>query len=184
MRLYTQRGDNGETDLMGGRVRKNHPRVDAYGTIDELNAVLGMVRMALPDRKLRRLVGQVQHDLFVLGAELATAPKAKAPMQISTTRVKVLEKAIDRFQSEAPTPKFFVVPGGTDTAALLHFARTVCRRAERCVVTLSETERVRPTVMRYLNRLSDWLFALALLVNRRAGVAETVWQGRRQRMTR
>lgn len=181
MRLYTKRGDSGETDLMGGRVCKSHPRVEAYGTLDELNAVLGMVRMALPDRKLQRLVEQIQRDLFALGAELATAPKAKAPMQLSTARVKALERAIDRFQAEAPTPKLFVLPGGTDTAALVHFARTVCRRAERCVVALLGTERVRPTVLRYLNRLSDFLFALALLVNHRAGVMETTWQGRSHR---
>jgi len=181
MRLYTKRGDNGMTDLMGGRVRKNHPRVEAYGTIDELNSVLGMVRTVLADKRLARMVERVQRDLFVIGAELATSPKLQPPMKLSRARLKALERQIDAFQREAPTPRLFVLPGGSPVAALVHFARTVCRRAERRIVALSEQETVRPLVLQYLNRLSDWLFALALVINKRAQVEETLWEGRRKR---
>ncbi len=181
MRLYTKRGDKGETDLMGGRVRKDHPRVAAYGTVDELNAVLGIVRTLLTDGDLQRKVEQVQRDLFALGAELATAPSLKPPVKLSRARLTALERQIDAFQQEAPLPKLFVLPGGSPATAFLHLARTVCRRAERCVVALAAVEPVRPLVLQYLNRLSDWLFALALVVNKRYGVAETLWQGRRKR---
>lgn len=181
MRLYTKRGDNGLTDLIGGRVSKSHPRVEAYGTIDELNSVLGMVRAMLDDERLVGELEKVQRDLFVLGSELATAEGARPPLKLSTARLKSLERQIDKFQIESPLPKFFVLPGGSPAASLVHFARTVCRRAERCVVALSEQEKVRPLVTRYLNRLSDWLFALALVINKRAGTPETTWQGRRRR---
>jgi cob(I)alamin adenosyltransferase len=181
MRLYTKRGDSGMTDLMGDRVKKTHPRVEAYGTIDELNSVLGMVRAILADKRLARMVERVQRDLFVIGAELATSPKLRPPMKLSRARLKALERQIDAFQNEAPTPRFFVLPGGSPAAALVHFARTVCRRAERRVVALSEQETVRPLVLQYLNRLSDWLFALALVVNKRAQIPEVLWEGRRER---
>ena len=181
MRLYTKRGDNGMTDLMGGRVRKSHPRVEAYGTIDELNSVLGMVRTVLADKQLARMVEKVQRDLFVIGAELATSPDLRPPMKLSRARLRALERQIDAFQHEAPTPRLFVLPGGSPVAALVHFARTVCRRAERCVVALSEREPVRPLVLQYLNRLSDWLFALALVINKRTQVPEVLWEGQRKR---
>jgi len=168
------------TDLIGGRVKKSHPRVEAYGTVDELNSVLGMVRAVMDDRELARKVEKVQRDLFVLGSELATAQGFKPPVKLSAARLKALEREIDQFQNEAPSPRLFVLPGGSFTAALVHFARAVCRRAERCVVALSEEEQVRPIVLQYLNRLSDWLFALALLINMRMGLKETTWQIRRK----
>jgi cob(I)alamin adenosyltransferase len=123
MRLYTKRGDSGMTDLMGDRVKKTHPRVEAYGTIDELNSVLGMVRAILADKRLARMVERVQRDLFVIGAELATSPKLRPPMKLSRARLKALERQIDAFQNEAPTPRLFVLPGGSFEAALVHFAR-------------------------------------------------------------
>jgi len=178
MRLYTKRGDEGLTDLIGGRVKKNHPRVVAFGAIDELNSVLGIVRAVLGDEKLSREVEKVQRDLFLLGSELATAKGVRPPARLSAARLKALEKQIDEFQAESPAPKSFVLPGGSVAASLVHFARTVCRRAERCVVALSEQEPVRPLVLRYLNRLSDWLFALALVINKRASIPETTWRGR------
>ncbi len=181
MRLYTKRGDNGLTDLIGGRVKKSHPRVIAYGTIDELNSVLGIVRAVLDDKQLANEVKKIQRDLFVLGSELATAKGVRPPLKLSTAKLKALERQIDKFQTEAPTPKLFVLPSGSLAASLVHFARTVCRRAERCVVALSEQEPVRPLVIRYLNRLSDWLFALALVINKRTGIPETTWQGRKRR---
>ncbi|MFN4179718.1 MAG: cob(I)yrinic acid a,c-diamide adenosyltransferase [Armatimonadota bacterium] len=181
MRLYTKRGDNGLTDLIGGRVKKSHLRVVAYGTVDELNSVLGMVRAVLDDKQLANEVKKIQRDLFVLGSELATAKGVRPPLKLSTARLRALERQIDKFQTEAPTPKLFVLPSGSLAASLTHLARTVCRRAERCVVALSEQEPVRPLVIRYLNRLSDWLFALALVINKRAGIPETTWQGRKGR---
>lgn len=181
MRLYTKRGDNGMTDLMGGRVRKDHPKVVAYGTIDELNSVLGIVRSLLKDKQLAKLVERVQRDLFVIGAELATAEGKRPPMKLSSARLKTLERQIDAFQIEAPTPKKFVLPGNSAVEAFAHFARTVCRRAERYVVALSGREKVRPLILQYLNRLSDWLFALALVINKREGATEKVWRGRPQK---
>ncbi len=181
MRLYTKRGDEGMTDLMGGRVRKDHPRVVAYGTIDELNSVLGIVKSSLEDRQLANLIEKVQRDLFVIGAELATAEGNKPTMKISAVRLKALEQQIDNFQLEAPTPRKFVLPGNSLTEAFVHLARTVCRRAERHLVTLAARESVRPLLLQYLNRLSDWLFALALVINKREGVLENVWQGRQRR---
>lgn len=178
MRLYTKRGDEGLTDLIGGRVKKNHPRVVAFGAIDELNSVLGIVRAVLGDEKLSREVEKVQRDLFLLGSELATAKGVRPPARLSAARLKALERQIDEFQAESPAPKSFVLPGGSVAASLVHFARTVCRRAERCVVSLSEQEPVRPLLLRYLNRLSDWLFALALVINKRASIPETTWRGR------
>jgi len=140
-----------------------------------------MVRTVLADKRLARMVERVQRDLFVIGAELATSPKLQPPMKLSRARLKALERQIDAFQREAPTPRLFVLPGGSPVAALVHFARTVCRRAERCVVALSEREPVRPLVLQYLNRLSDWLFALALVINKRAQVPEVLWEGHRKR---
>lgn len=164
---------------MGGRVLKSHPRVAAYGTLDELNATLGLLRAHLTDGELAHSIKAIQEDLFVLGAELATAPNHRPPVRLPAARVRALERQIDRFQQEAPAPPLFILPGGMPAAALAHFARTVCRRAERQVVALAEREPVRPTILRYLNRLSDWLFAFALVLNRRAGLTETPWRGRR-----
>lgn len=168
------------TDLIGVRVKKCHPRVEAYGTVDELNSALGMVRAMLEDKDLAKKVERVQRDLFILGSELATAQNSKPPVKLPTARLKALEREIDEFQTEAPSPQLFVLPGGSFVAALVHFARTVCRRAERCVVALAEEEQVRPVVLQYLNRLSDWLFALALVINKRTGFPETTWEGRRK----
>lgn len=182
MRLYTKRGDSGMTDLMGARVRKSHPRVDAYGTVDELNAVLGIVRSVLGDKKLASKIERIQKDLFALGTELATSPNTSPPLKLSYARLKALERQIDSFQAEVPTPRYFVLPGGSLAAALVHLARTVCRRTERCVVALAEQEPVRPLVVKYLNRLSDWLFAFALVVNKQLGETETLWEGRRKHL--
>lgn len=178
MPLYTRRGDKGETDILGARIPKSHPRIEAYGMVDELNAVLGMVRESLEETDLRQAIRRIQDDLFVLSAELATAPSRPPILRLSPSRVKALERSIDRLQKEAPSPRHFIVPGGTFEASLVHFARTVCRRTERVVVALAQKETIRPTLIRYLNRLSDFLFALALVVNKRVGARETLWEGR------
>jgi cob(I)alamin adenosyltransferase len=179
VKIYTKTGDLGETSLLGGaRVPKDHLRVAAYGDVDETNAALGAVR-ALAEGPLERLLFSVQKDLFALGAQLAdpthklAAKRAKAA--VTAAHVRRLETAIDAREKKLPTLRAFVLPGGTPTAALLHQARTVCRRAERSVVTLARETDVDPRIIVYLNRLSDLLFVLARFENNRAGFAEDRW---------
>lgn len=181
MKLYTKTGDDGSTSLFGGgRVPKNDPRVGAYGAVDELNALVGLVRVADPQDLAGETLAGVQRDLFAIGGQLASPDPAKvakalAKAFVSEERVAALEAAIDEADAELPPLKSFVLPGGTEKAARLHLARTVCRRAERQVVSLDRDQRVPPVVLRYLNRLSDLLFALARLANHRAGVADQTW---------
>ena len=184
MKLYTRAGDQGSTGLFGGdRVTKSHPRLMAYGTLDELNSVLGLLRLhASPSVVGQDRLQQVQHDLFVLGAVLAT-PESRQEllgekMSKPTWSLEAMEADIDRLSAMAPPMKAFVLPGGTPGAAWAHLARTVCRRAEREVVSLRAEEPVDPGVVQYLNRLSDWLFALARAENAAAGVADVEWQPR------
>jgi cob(I)alamin adenosyltransferase len=182
MKIYTKTGDTGETGLFGGaRVSKASLRVDAYGVVDELNSVLGLVRTEPFDQELDALLGQVQSQLFNLGAELASAPDSKVALGValvSEREVEALESAIDQAESELPALKTFVLPGGARPSAYLHLARTVCRRAERGLVLLAQSEPVRPEAVRYLNRLSDALFVFARLANQRLGVADVPWLGR------
>jgi cob(I)alamin adenosyltransferase len=183
VKIYTRRGDQGETDLIGaGRVPKDHPRVDAYGAVDELNAALGTAAALSAQEDLRALAQEVQRELFSLGAYLATPEERhRAPAGIRAPdelAVKALEAKIDTFEGELAPLQRFVLPGGTPAAAAFHLARTVCRRAERCVVTLDRLERLDPAAVRYLNRLSDLLFVLARLENLRAGVPDVEWEGR------
>ena len=181
MKIYTKTGDDGTTGLFGGgRVSKDDLRVEAYGTADELNALLGVARAAGPDATVDRTLTRIQVDLFVLGAELATNPghkkqKGRGVDQVFEEDVQLLEADIDRAQDELPPLTSFILPGGTACGAALHHARVVCRRAERCVITLSKREPVRPEVIRYLNRLADLLFVLARLVSHRDGRPETPW---------
>jgi cob(I)alamin adenosyltransferase len=182
MKIYTRTGDDGETALFGGgRVSKHHIRVDAYGTVDELNAVLGWCVAEVRDDQIGRRLESLQHDLFTLGAELATPAAREGRKRPETpalpaARVAEMEAWMDECDAELEELKAFVLPGGTGGAAALHVGRTVCRRAERAVVRLSETEAVDPLVVRYLNRLSDLLFTFARLENHRGGVADTVWR--------
>ena len=183
MKIYTRRGDEGETDLLGsGRVAKDHLRVAAYGAVDELNAALGLCAVASPHPDLRTLVESLQRELFALGAYLAT-PEARhrdasAMRPPGEPEIAVLEARIDAFEKELPPLKRFVLPGGTPAAAALHLARTVCRRAERAAVSLDRAEALGPDALRYLNRLSDLLFVLARVENHRAGVGDVEWEGR------
>ncbi len=179
MTIYTKTGDGGETSLLGGsRVPKDHPRVAAYGDVDETNAALGVVR-AQATAVLDALLAPGQKQLFAIGAQLAdpghevAARRAKAA--VSDEQVRALEAAIDAQQASLPPLRAFVLPGGAPTAALLHQARAVCRRAERSVVTLARQAGIDPLIVVYLNRLSDLLFVLARAENRRAGVAEDLW---------
>jgi cob(I)alamin adenosyltransferase len=181
-RIYTRTGDTGETGLYGGgRVRKDELRVEAYGTVDELNAALGVTRESLAhDHKLRELdqfVIRVQHQLFNLGAELATPqPDAHGTNLVSDADAAWLEQSIDGWEQMLTPLKTFILPGGSAAAAQLHWARTVCRRAERLVVELSARESIRGEVLRYVNRLSDALFVAARAANQLVGVPDVPWQ--------
>jgi len=181
VKIYTRTGDGGQTSLFGGgRVPKDHPRVAAYGDVDELNAALGAVLACEPVALERELLEGIQRDLFAIGARLAAPDPAKvaralAKAEVTEARVVALETAIDRAEAELQPLDAFILPGGTMKGALFHVARTVCRRAERAVVALSQTDDVPPIILTYLNRLSDLLFTLARLANRRAGFPERTW---------
>lgn len=183
MKIYTRTGDSGDTALFGGgRVPKDHHRVAAYGTVDELNAAVGMAVAVVGDDEVRERLGQVQHDLFALGANLATVParddrpRPKGLPALPLSRVARMEGWMDGADAELPPLRAFILPGGTAGAAALHFARTVCRRAEREVVRLAALEPVEQGVVVYLNRLSDLLFTFARLENHRSGVGDTEWR--------
>jgi cob(I)alamin adenosyltransferase len=182
MKIYTRTGDDGDTGLLGsGRLPKSAPRVEAYGAVDELNAMLGIVLTLDIDGALAADLALVQARLFQLGAELATTDAAMLQKldRVSERDVTALESWIDRLDREIAPLATFILPGGTPVAAQLHLARTVCRRAERRVVALMRFEPVGPLLVRYLNRLADLLFVLARWCNARAGVAETPWRGKR-----
>lgn len=179
VKIYTRTGDDGTTGLLGaGRVLKSDPRVEAYGSVDELNAVLGVVRSLDSAGWLTSDLATIQSRLFSLGAELAaTTPEPLAKMdRIGDVDVAALERVIDRLDAELPPLKNFVLPAGSELAAQLHLARTVCRRAERRVVALHDRAPVEPRLVRYLNRLADLLFVMARWCNRRAGVPEVEWR--------
>jgi cob(I)alamin adenosyltransferase len=177
-KIYTRRGDDGSTGLFGGpRVRKDDLRVAAYGDVDELNSALGVAREEL-QADLRELVNELQAELFTLGAELATPDLEKAPKSVPRIRAEDatrLEQQIDRLTAELPPQTHFLLPAGSKPGALLHLARTICRRAERTTVQLSRTEAVSVEALAYLNRLSDLLFVMARAANQRAGAAEVPW---------
>jgi cob(I)alamin adenosyltransferase len=177
--IYTKTGDGGETSLLGGtRVPKDQLRVAAYGDVDEANAALGAVRTHAQD-ELGALLVSIQKQMFAIGAQLADpdhdVASQRAKAAVTQAHVHALEAAIDARDATLPPLHAFVLPGGTPTAALLHQARTVCRRAERSVVTLAREAGIDPLIVAYLNRLSDLLFVLARSENQRAGVGEDLW---------
>lgn len=190
MKIYTRTGDTGETALFGGgRVPKTDPRVEAYGTVDELNAFLGRAAAAVVAPGMRDRLALLQHDLFTIGANLATPPRADGTAHphvppLPLARIQEMEGWIDEADQELTPLRAFILPGGTPGAAELHVCRTVCRRAERVVVGLARTlsSAAAPTgegdlagVIRYLNRLSDLLFTLARLENHHAGAPDVEW---------
>jgi cob(I)alamin adenosyltransferase len=181
MKIYTKTGDAGDTGLFGGgRVPKDHPRVEAYGDVDELNAVIGMARAIEAMPRIDELLVPIQRDLFAIGALLATPDREKmrqhlTKARVDEDRVAELERAIDDGDAELEPLRSFIVPGGSPKAAVLHVARTVCRRAERRVVSLQSDTEMPAVVVIYLNRLSDLLFTLARIANTRAGVGEVTW---------
>jgi cob(I)alamin adenosyltransferase len=179
MKIYTKSGDDGSTGLFGGgRVRKSDARIECYGTVDELNASLGVAAVAAP-ASLADLLRRVQNELFVVGAHLATpedSPHTGSLPLLDEAMIGRLEMEIDNAEAELEPLRQFILPGGDEAAARLHLARTVCRRAERALVEFSLDRPVAPTIITYMNRLSDWLFVMARLANKRAGVADRAWE--------
>lgn len=180
MKIYTKTGDDGETGLWGGqRVSKDSLRVQAYGTVDECNAALGVARLA-KDAVLDPLLAQVQSQLFVVGADLATPGEAANIPRVGEAEIAFLEAAIDQLEGPLAPLRQFILPGGNPAAAYLHLARVICRRAERCVVSLAHEEAITPHVLTYLNRLSDFLFVAARSANQHTGLDDVPWVSPRQ----
>lgn len=179
MKIYTKTGDDGTTGLFGGgRVPKDHPRVAAYGAVDELNCQLGWIRSMKIPQDADEALGRIQDELFTLGADLATPVDAKASAKVRRVApedARWLEQAIDRWDAEIPPLRTFVLPGGDGAAAAVHLARALCRRAEREAVALAAREPIGSPILVYLNRLSDFLFTLGRVLNHRAAVVEQPW---------
>lgn len=184
MKIYTKTGDRGETALYGGtRVSKASARVEAYGTIDELNSFIGFAKTEITEELILNQLRKIQFDLFTVGSESATPTdkltlangKSRLTLMISETEIEELENWMDDFETELEPLQYFILPGGGKSATSLHICRTVCRRAERSLVYLNETEEVRPELIKYMNRLSDYLFVLARYVSKINGEKEEYW---------
>ncbi|MDR8391744.1 cob(I)yrinic acid a,c-diamide adenosyltransferase [Aliifodinibius sp. S!AR15-10] len=181
MKIYTKKGDQGDTSLFGGdRVSKSSERIEAYGTVDELNSWLGLALSFGLSERGTEIMTTVQEHLFILGADLATPSSERTRIErIGEDQVKSLEHAIDRMEEELPELKNFILPGGSKSGAHLHVARTICRRAERAVVRCGMDEEISEFAIKYLNRLSDLLFVVARFENHRDGNHETRWKPER-----
>lgn len=181
LKIYTKTGDKGTTSLIGGtKVLKSHLRIEAYGTVDELNAYIGLCKDVLQDEVTRQTLHTIQEDLFTIGALMACETGKATKMQlpdISEEEVRFLEKAIDRMETSLEPMKFFILPGGHPSISHLHIARCICRRAERCYVRLGEEENaINDTILKYLNRLSDYLFVLARYTGKLLRVEDIPWK--------
>lgn len=179
-RVYTKTGDKGETSIIGGfRVKKSCERLEAYGTVDELSSHLGLLISLLPDGDDKTLLIRIQNNLFNVCSNLAT-DQSRTPLydsaKLADGEIELLEQEVDRLMKLLPERQGFILPGGTQAAAQAHVCRTVCRRAERRIVALSEVADISPEIQQYVNRLSDYLFVLAKIINFNAGVSEIVWQ--------
>ncbi|PJA97428.1 MAG: ATP:cob(I)alamin adenosyltransferase [Ignavibacteriales bacterium CG_4_9_14_3_um_filter_34_10] len=181
MKIYTKTGDEGKTSLFrGGRVSKDHDRIEAYGSVDELNSILGIVLTETKNAEVSEVLIKIQNDLFVVGSDLATVKVNTSEndskiLRSSHEMINYLEKKIDYFDDKLPSLTNFILPGGSKSAAYLHLARTVCRRAERKVVRLMNSVDISNEVMIYLNRLSDFLFVLSRFENFQANIPDTIW---------
>jgi cob(I)alamin adenosyltransferase len=176
VKIYTRTGDKGQTSLFGGtRVPKNDARIEAYGTVDELSSFLGVARAAIPPAEVEAELSRVQSDLFEIGAHLAS-PGMSRFEGVDPRRIEELERAIDAMEQGLAPLTAFILPAGAMASAQLHVARTVCRRAERCVVGLHDETAATQSTITYLNRLSDYLFVAARFANAKAGVADVPWK--------
>jgi len=177
MKIYTKQGDEGKTSLLGGeRVWKDNQRIQAYGTVDELNAILGIVVTELKSEELKKDLRSIQSELFTVGADLATPNnKSVKIVKVDNNFTKRIETLIDKYDEQLPELKNFILPGGSKASAYLHLARTVCRRAEREVVSLIKEVEINPEIEVYLNRLSDLLFVLARYENYISGIEDIKW---------
>lgn len=180
MKIYTKTGDTGQTSLFGGqRLPKDNLRIEAYGTVDELNACLGLLRDHTSAEEPRRLLLIIQNRLFTLGAHLATAPGKDSPApDLSDDDINLLEQSMDLMDAQLAPLRNFILPGGSPAISFGHLARTVCRRAERRVVSLAQLEDTPEILIRYLNRLSDFLFILTRFIAHEEQVEEVIWKGR------
>jgi cob(I)alamin adenosyltransferase len=179
-KVYTKTGDKGETSIIGGiRVKKSCERLEAYGTVDELSSHLGLLASMLPDGEDKDLIIRIQNNLFSVCSNLAT-DQSQTPLYDSAKlldgEIEILEHEVDEIMNLLPERQGFILPGGTQAAAQAHVCRTVCRRAERRIVALSEVAQISPETQQYINRLSDYLFVLAKKINFNAGVSEIIWQ--------
>ncbi len=175
MSIYTKTGDSGETSIIGGRVLKDDIQVEAYGTVDEANSFIGLAISHLTDDvEVKEELLKIQHELFDCGGDLSMKAGAeeKYPYKVTDEMVHFLEQRIDQYLTQSPPLDKFILPGGSQAASYLHVARTVARRAERCVVTLTQRQAVNPYVRKYLNRVSDYLFALARVINVRQNIQD------------
>ena len=176
-KIYTKTGDDGSTGLIGNkRVSKSNPRIIAYGVVDEINSALGVVLSFNLDKDIHDLLVKIQNDLFVLGADLANSDLKNASNRITQDMVHFLEEHIDRLEKELSTITYFILPGGDQVASQVHLARAISRRAETHIVSLSEKEQVNKTCQIYINRLSDLLFVIARVINKRKMINDTAWQ--------
>jgi len=177
LKIYTKTGDDGTTGVQGNlRLKKSNPRIIAYGTIDEANASLGIVLANKLDSDIFEVLTQVQNDLFVIGADLSNPDLLQKENRVTPSMVDSIEKQIDNFESELPSLTNFILPGGDIAASQLHFTRTIVRRSETCLVLLEEQEQINENCIKFINRLSDLLFVLGRVINKRKGKNDSIWK--------
>ena len=177
MKIYTKTGDDGNTGLQGDfRISKSHPRIMAYGTVDEANAAIGIVLTNSLDDDVSQLLSQIQNDLFLLGSDLSNQNLNDLKNRVSLDMIEKIERSIDTFESELPPITNFILPGGNMAAAQIHQVRTIVRRAETLVVKLSDKDEINSNSIKYLNRLSDLMFVMGRLINKRNGVEDIIWK--------
>jgi cob(I)alamin adenosyltransferase len=177
MKIYTKTGDDGNTGLQGDfRISKSHPRIIAYGTVDEANAAIGVVLTNTLDDDVSQLLNQIQNDLFLLGSDLSNQNLNDLKNRVTLEMIEKLEESIDTFESELPPITNFILPGGNVAASQIHQVRTIVRRAETLVVKLSDKDEINSNCIKYLNRLSDLMFVMGRLINKRNGVEDIIWK--------
>jgi len=183
LKIYTKTGDDGTTGVQGNsRLNKSHPRIIAYGTIDEANASLGVVLTNNLDSDIVEILTQIQNDLFVVGSDLSNPDLTQSDNRITSSMVTRLEKIIDDYESELPPLTNFILPGGDISASQLHFTRTIVRRAETCLVLLNEQEKINENCIKFINRLSDLLFVLGRVLNKRKGKKDIIWKSEKDKL--